>query len=50
MTEELFRKAQEKLLKEKQDEKMSKEEQQAKREKEKKYLEDIKRRNIEILK
>lgn len=42
LTEELFRKAQEKLLKEKQDEQAAKEDQKAKREKEKKYLEEIK--------
>ena len=49
MTADLFRKAQEKLLKDKLEEKLKLEEQKFKREKEKEYLDEMKQRNIEIL-
>jgi len=49
MTADLFRKAQEKLLKDKLEEKLKLEEQKLKREKEKEYLDEVKQRNIEIL-
>ena len=49
MTAELFRKAQEKLLIEKREEKLKKEQELEKREKDKQYLDEIKRRNIEII-